>query len=94
MRQDIIDAIRTDDLLFRLCEHIVTSERMKASSLELARRVAMLDALDRAGLPVNNASAVIVFDGGQVTSVLNVDEMLQIRGGGFTPLPRKKTGIS
>lgn len=94
MKQDIVEALKRDELLYLLCQQIASSERLRAGVMELAKRVAYLDTAERAGLPVNNASALVVFDGGQVTSVLNVDDSLQIRGGGFTPLPRKKTGIS
>jgi hypothetical protein len=94
MAQDIIDALKTDELLLRLCERIAKSERMKAAALELYKRVEILDILEQAGKPQNNASALIIFDGGRVTSVLNVDESLQIRGGGFVPLPRKGKGVT
>lgn len=94
MAQDIIDALKTDELLLRLCERIACSERMRAATLELYKRVEILDILEQAGKPQWNASALIVFDGGQVTSVLNVDDSLQIRGGGFVPLPRPKKGVS
>lgn len=92
--QDIIDAIACDPALGRLVKFIVESKRMRAGAFSLAEKVIKLDALERAGLDVNNATALVVFDGGQVTSVAEAGDGLQIRGGGFVPLPRKKTGVS
>lgn len=92
--QDIIDAIARDPALGRLVKFIVESKRMRAGAFSLAEKVIKLDALERAGLDVNNATALVVFDGGQVTSVAEAGDGLQIRGGGFVPLPRPKKGVS
>lgn len=94
MKQNIIDTIKQDEFLLRLCERIASSDRMRAAALSIVERVSMLDALDGAGFKVNNAVVTIIFDGGQVTSTVNPDDNLQIKGGGFVPLPRKKTGVS
>lgn len=94
MNQNIIDAIASDTALSRLVEFIVESNRMRAGAYSLAEKVVKLDALERVGLDVNNSTALVVFDGGQVTSVATTADGLQIRGGGFVPLPRKKTGVS
>ena len=94
MKQNIIDTIKQDELLLRLCERIASSDRMRAAALSIVDRVSMLDSLDSAGFKVNNAIVTIVFDGGQVTSTVNPDNNVQIKGGGFVPLPRAKKGVS
>lgn len=74
---------QNDPSLQGLIDHLMRSPRMRVAGIELSRRIAMLDALDRAGFPVTHVEVRVRFQGKQVTTVMGFDGDVELGGGGI-----------
>lgn len=83
MSKNIPAAPQNDPNLQSVIEHLTRSPRMRVAAFELSRRIAMLDALDRAGFPLTHVEVRVRFQGKQVTTVMGFDEGVELGGGGI-----------